>query len=77
MLCWTLYDDIIVSSGSDNLLRTWNWKTGDLLKVLSGHTDESFVLLSHPIHKEIIMSVGHDAMLMVIISISDYKIDIF
>lgn len=72
MLCWTLADDMVVSSGSDNLLRTWNWKNGDLLKVLSGHTDESFVLLAHPIHKEIILSVGHDAMLMVNFSLFSF-----
>lgn len=65
MLCWSLNDDLVISSGSDNLLRTWNWKTGEMLKILRGHTDESFVLLAHPIYNELVLSVGHDAKLMV------------
>ncbi|KAI1722215.1 WD domain, g-beta repeat domain-containing protein [Ditylenchus destructor] len=65
MLCWSLADDQVISSGSDNLLRTWDWATGQLLKVLDAHVNESFALWPHPIHKELVVSAGHDGLLIV------------
>ncbi|KAI1718733.1 bromodomain-containing protein [Ditylenchus destructor] len=65
MLCWSLADDQVISSGSDYLLRTWDWATGQLLKVLDAHVNESFALWPHPIHKELVVSAGHDGLLIV------------
>jgi hypothetical protein len=33
------------------LLRTWDWRTGQLLGKYAGHQNDTFVLMVHPLHK--------------------------
>jgi WD40 repeat protein len=54
MLSWTLEDDLVVSIGSDYLLRTWDWKTGTMLAKYSGHQNETYALVAHPLHRVVI-----------------------
>uniref|UniRef100_A0A1I7WT84 Bromo domain-containing protein n=1 Tax=Heterorhabditis bacteriophora TaxID=37862 RepID=A0A1I7WT84_HETBA len=65
MLCWTLNDSLVITAGSDHVLRTWNPSTGDMLMKLPGHTDDAFVLQAHPVHPEIVLSCGHDGVLAI------------
>lgn len=41
----------------------WNAKTAKLHKVLRGHTDELYVLESHPKDSNVLLSAGHDGQL--------------
>ncbi|VDM69878.1 unnamed protein product [Strongylus vulgaris] len=63
MLCWSLDDSMIVTAGSDYILRVWNRK-GEMLRSLQGHTDDSFVLKAHPVFMNVILSCGHDGVLV-------------
>ncbi|KAL3083410.1 hypothetical protein niasHS_011212 [Heterodera schachtii] len=65
MLCWTLDDDMVISIGSDFLLRCWDWRRGQLLAKYPGHQNDVFCLNAHPIHKELIVSAGHDGLVIV------------
>ncbi|VDN05546.1 unnamed protein product [Thelazia callipaeda] len=65
MLCWSLRDDFVVTAGSDFVLRVWSSESGDELRHMLGHKEDAYVLLSHPVFKEYILSSGHDGFLMV------------
>ncbi|KAK5979848.1 Bromodomain protein [Trichostrongylus colubriformis] len=52
MLCWSL-DDI----------RVWN-NSGEMLRCLPGHTDDAFVLKAHPSFPNVILSCGHDGVMV-------------
>uniref|UniRef100_A0A9J2Q5S3 Uncharacterized protein n=1 Tax=Ascaris lumbricoides TaxID=6252 RepID=A0A9J2Q5S3_ASCLU len=65
MLCWSLEDDYVVTSGSDHILRLWDSVSGQEVRQLLGHRDEAFVLTSHPIYRDYVLSAGHDGFLIV------------
>lgn len=65
MLCWSLRDDFIVTAGSDFILRVWSSVSGTELRHLIGHKEDAYVLHSHPIFEDYILSGGHDGFLMV------------
>ncbi|XP_044016177.1 bromodomain and WD repeat-containing protein 3 isoform X2 [Aphidius gifuensis] len=65
MVSWDLSDEWVITAVNDSLLKVWNAKNGELVKVLRGHKDEVFVLESHPIDPRIILSAGHDGQLMI------------
>uniref|UniRef100_A0A914BVI5 Uncharacterized protein n=1 Tax=Acrobeloides nanus TaxID=290746 RepID=A0A914BVI5_9BILA len=65
MLCWSLEDDFVISSGTDYVIRVWNWETGQVIKEMLGHENDAFVLTAHPIYKEFIFSAGHDGFVIV------------
>ncbi|KAK6730810.1 hypothetical protein RB195_007338 [Necator americanus] len=64
MLCWSLDDTMVVTAGSDYILRVWS-TTGEMLRSLPGHTDDSFVLKAHPAFPNVILSCGHDGVMVV------------
>ncbi|EJW72032.1 hypothetical protein WUBG_17058 [Wuchereria bancrofti] len=64
MLCWSLRDDFIVTAGSDFVLRVWSSLSGSELRQLVGHKEDAYVLHSHPIFEDYILSGGHDGFLM-------------
>ncbi|VDO32560.1 unnamed protein product [Haemonchus placei] len=63
MLCWSLDDSMIVTAGSDYILRVWS-SSGGLLRCLPGHTDDIFVLKAHPAFSNAILSCGHDGVMV-------------
>uniref|UniRef100_A0A7I4XXM5 Bromo domain-containing protein n=1 Tax=Haemonchus contortus TaxID=6289 RepID=A0A7I4XXM5_HAECO len=63
MLCWSLDDSMIVTAGSDYILRVWS-SSGGLLRCLPGHTDDIFVLKAHPSFSNAILSCGHDGVMV-------------
>ncbi|CAG9530357.1 unnamed protein product [Cercopithifilaria johnstoni] len=65
MLCWSLTDDFIVTAGSDFILRVWCSISGTELRQLVGHKEDAYVLHSHPIFEDYILSGGHDGFLIV------------
>ncbi|EYC02604.1 hypothetical protein Y032_0099g3203 [Ancylostoma ceylanicum] len=44
-------------------VRVWSRK-GEMLKTLPGHTDDSFVLKAHPTFPNVILSCGHDGVMV-------------
>lgn len=46
-------------------IKVWNANTGKLHKVMLGHTDELYVLESHPKDPHVLVSAGHDGQLFV------------
>jgi bromodomain and WD repeat domain-containing protein 1/3 len=65
MVTWNRSDNWAITAVSDHTLKTWNARTGQLDKVLTGHTDEVYVLESHPHDRHVILSAGHDGQLFV------------
>ncbi|KAJ8941140.1 hypothetical protein NQ318_004259 [Aromia moschata] len=65
MVCWNKFDNWVVTAVSDCTLKIWTVVGGQLEKVLSGHTDEIYVLEAHPHDNNIILSAGHDGQLFI------------
>nr|XP_022911448.1 bromodomain and WD repeat-containing protein 3 isoform X1 [Onthophagus taurus] len=65
MVCWDMSDMWIVTAVSDYKLRVWFAETGNLHKMLVGHTEEVFVLESHPKDPHVLLSAGHDGQIFV------------
>uniref|UniRef100_A0A8C3XWQ3 Bromodomain and WD repeat domain containing 1 n=1 Tax=Chelydra serpentina TaxID=8475 RepID=A0A8C3XWQ3_CHESE len=59
MIAWNQNDDFVVTAVNNHLLKVWNSYTGQLLHDM-GHTDEVFVLETHPFDSRIMLSAGHD-----------------
>lgn len=60
MVSWDRSDDWVVTAVNDHTIKVWNSKTAKLHKVLRGHTDELYVLESHPKDPYVLLSAGHD-----------------
>ncbi|CAD5210709.1 unnamed protein product [Bursaphelenchus xylophilus] len=65
MLCWSSDDSKVISIGNDFFLRVSDARTGELLKRLEGHTQNAYVIKSHPVYSEAIVSAGHDGQILV------------
>lgn len=65
MVAWDVSDMWIITAVSDYTLKVWAAPTGDLYKVLSGHSDEIYVLESHPKDPHMVLSAGHDGQLYI------------
>ncbi|XP_072401421.1 bromodomain and WD repeat-containing protein 3 isoform X1 [Diabrotica undecimpunctata] len=65
MVCWNKSDLWVVTAVSDHNLKIWTSNTGQLVKVLSGHTDEIYVLEAHPHEDNVMLSAGHDGQLFI------------
>ncbi|XP_074852070.1 bromodomain and WD repeat-containing protein 1 isoform X2 [Carettochelys insculpta] len=60
MIAWNQNDSFVVTAVNNHLLKVWNSYTGQLLHDMVGHTDEVFVLETHPFDSRIMLSAGHD-----------------
>ena len=65
MVAWDVSDTWVITAVSDFTLKVWLSSTGELMKILTGHTDEIYVLESHPKDPHIVLSAGHDGQLFV------------
>lgn len=63
MVSWDRSDNWLVTAVSDHTIKVWNSKTAKLHNVLRGHTDELYVLESHPKDPHVLLSAGHDGQL--------------
>jgi bromodomain and WD repeat domain-containing protein 1/3 len=64
MVSWDRSDDWVVTAVNDHSIKVWNSKTSRLHKVLRGHTDELYVLESHPKDPHVLLSAGHDGQIL-------------
>lgn len=60
MVSWVCNDDYVITAVNDHSLKVWDSQTGKLIKVLTGHKDEVYVLESHPKDPTVLLSAGHD-----------------
>lgn len=60
MVSWDASDNWVMTAVNDFTIKVWNSQTGQLHKVLQGHTDELYVLESHPMDPHVLLSAGHD-----------------
>lgn len=60
MVSWDRSDNWIVTAVNDHTIKVWNAKTAKLHNSLRGHTDELYVLESHPKDAHVLLSAGHD-----------------
>jgi bromodomain and WD repeat domain containing protein 1/3 len=60
MVSWDRSDEWVVTAVNDHSIKVWNSKTAKLHNVLRGHTDELYVLESHPKDPYVLLSAGHD-----------------
>ncbi|XP_056643759.1 bromodomain and WD repeat-containing protein 3 [Diorhabda sublineata] len=65
MVCWNKSDYWVVTAVSDHTLKIWTADDGQLVKVLTGHVDEIYVLEAHPQDNNVILSAGHDGQLFI------------
>ncbi|CAI4222186.1 unnamed protein product [Auanema sp. JU1783] len=65
MICWSLDDRYVISSGSDHKLRVYDAYTGIEKHRLNGHRGEAFHLRTHPLHPNILISSAHDGLLLI------------
>ncbi|KAK5650661.1 hypothetical protein RI129_001690 [Pyrocoelia pectoralis] len=65
MVAWDCSDTWVVTAVSDYSLKIWRADTGHLERVLKGHTEEIYVLESHPHDKNVVLSAGHDGQLFI------------
>lgn len=62
MVGWDRSDSLVITASSDHLLRLWNSKTGQLLRILKGHEDNAYVIEAHPHDDRLVFTAGHDGM---------------
>ncbi|XP_031621174.1 bromodomain and WD repeat-containing protein 3 isoform X2 [Contarinia nasturtii] len=65
MVGWDLTDQYVITAVNDYTIKVWNADTGQLHRVMRGHTDELYVLESHPKDPHILLSAGHDGKLFI------------
>lgn len=65
MVGWNTDDTLVLTAVSDHLVKVWNPKNGELIRILEAHTDEAYVIESHPFNPRIICTAGHDGRIIV------------
>ncbi|XP_050296565.1 bromodomain and WD repeat-containing protein 3 [Anthonomus grandis grandis] len=65
MVAFDKSDTSVVTAVSDHTMKVWNASTGQLVRILTGHTDEVYVLEPHPHDEDVILSTGHDGQLLI------------
>jgi WD40 repeat protein len=65
MVAWNRDDSLVISAQNNNFIKVWNSSNGNLVHELKGHSNEIFVLESHPNDPRLLFSAGHDGNIMV------------
>jgi bromodomain and WD repeat domain-containing protein 1/3 len=66
MICWERTDTYLVTAHSpDCHVRVWRVSDGTLVSLLKGHTNEVFVVECHPLESRILMTAGHDGVVII------------
>ncbi|CAG7723230.1 unnamed protein product [Allacma fusca] len=63
MVAWNTDDSLVFTATSDFLVKAWNSTSGNIACLLKGHTDEIYVIESHPFNSRIVCTAGHDGMI--------------
>ncbi|KAL3278873.1 hypothetical protein HHI36_016393 [Cryptolaemus montrouzieri] len=65
MVAWDITDELFVTAVSDHTLKVWSAHSGQLQSVLTGHTDDCYVLECHPHDRGVMLSAGHDGQVFI------------
>ena len=60
MVAWSQDDALAITAVSDWTLKIWDSHRGTLLKTLTGHENDIFVLEPHPIALNLLLTAAHD-----------------
>jgi bromodomain and WD repeat domain-containing protein 1/3 len=64
MVTWNSDDTLVVTAQNNYLLKVWNSNDARLVHELKGHTDEVYVLEAHPRDARLLLSAGHDGLII-------------
>ncbi|XP_066914028.1 PH-interacting protein-like isoform X2 [Clytia hemisphaerica] len=64
MISWSTNDKYVITAATDFHIRLWDSYKAELVRVLKGHTDEVYILETHPIEQNLLLSAGHDGNLI-------------
>ena len=64
MVTWNSDDSCVVTAQNNHLLKVWNSNDARLVHELKGHTDEVYVLEAHPRDARLLVSAGHDGLII-------------
>ncbi|KAL1131749.1 hypothetical protein AAG570_011362, partial [Ranatra chinensis] len=64
IVCWNSDDSCVITAVNNYLLKVWEPLTGKLLQVFSSHKDEIYVLESNPLNSRVLLSAGHDGVVI-------------
>lgn len=66
MVAWDASDRWVITAINLNFqIKIWDAYKGNLVQVLRGHTNEVFVLESHPFDSRVLLSAGHDGLVII------------
>ncbi|OCT93763.1 bromodomain and WD repeat-containing protein 1 isoform X2 [Xenopus laevis] len=65
MITWDLTDTMVVTASNLHSLKVWESHTGKLLRVLSGHQNDIYVLEPHPFDSRVMISAGYDGKIII------------
>lgn len=65
MVGWNTDDTLALTAVSDHLVKVWNPKNGELIRVLRAHQDEAYVIESHPFNPRLVCTAGHDGRIII------------
>lgn len=57
---WSHNDHFVLTSSSDAKIRMWDSETGQLIRILEGHTQEVYTIHFHPLNDNILLTGGYD-----------------
>lgn len=60
MVAWNCDDSLVITAQNNYLIKVWNSNNGHLIHELKAHTDEVYVLETHPKDPRLLLSAGHD-----------------
>ncbi|XP_075227824.1 bromodomain and WD repeat-containing protein isoform X2 [Lycorma delicatula] len=64
MVCWNTNDKWAITACNDHSIKVWDSEAAKLFEVLRGHKEEVFVLESHPLDPNVLLSAGHDGLIL-------------
>lgn len=65
MVGWSLDDRYVITAVNDHSIKIWESNTGKLKYIFKEHTDEVFVIETHPVDRRIFLSGGHDGNIVI------------
>ncbi|ODM99229.1 PH-interacting protein [Orchesella cincta] len=65
MVAWNSDDSLVLTAVSDSLIKVWDSKTGEFVRVLDAHQDEAYVIESHPFNPRLVCTAGHDGRVII------------
>ena len=64
MVGWSSDDEFVVAAVTDFAIQVWNSHSGTLVHTLKGHKDEVFVVECNPVLNSVLLTAGHDGLII-------------